>query len=88
MIDYIWIIETCEYEVATGGILRVHWRCRATEENISTEAYGTCDFVPQPELPEFKPYNEVTEADVQFWLSSALDKGAIEANLALQLAES
>jgi hypothetical protein len=87
MVDYVWTIETCENEVITGGIIRAHWRCRATEGDTVVEAYGTCDFFPHPELPEFKPYNEVTESDVQLWLASMMDKGVVEAGLAEQIAE-
>ena len=86
MIDYNWVVETCEYEVASGGITVAHWRVVATEGDESVSAYGSVGFTQDPKASTFKPYNEVTEEEVLAWVwGSDVDKAAVEASLSKQL---
>jgi hypothetical protein len=64
MTDYNWTIVTCEHEVATGGITVAHWRVSATDGDYSAGAYGSAGFTPDPASPDFKPYDEVAEANL------------------------
>jgi hypothetical protein len=86
MIDCNWAIVTCEHEVATGGITVAHWRCDATEGDFGAGAYGSAGFTPDPASPDFKPYDEVTEAEVLAWVWTSVDKDETEARLAAQIA--
>lgn len=86
MIEYTWTIETCEHEVATGGITVAHWRVVAIEGDYTASAYGTCGFTPDPTSPDFKPYDQITEAEVLAWCwGNGVDKDAIEAALVTQI---
>jgi hypothetical protein len=86
MTDYTWTIATCEHEVATGGITVAHYRCNAVDGDFTASAYGTAGFTPDPESPDFKPYDQVTEAEVLDWVwASGVDKDETEANLASQI---
>lgn len=86
MIDYTWTIATCEHEVATGGITVAHWRVTAVDGDYTASAYGTCGFTPDPTSPTFKPYDQVTEAEVLGWCwGGGVDKDAAEASLAGQI---
>lgn len=86
MTTYNWTIATCEHEVATGGITVAHWRVSAVDGDCSASAYGTCGFTPDPESEGFKPYAEVTEAEVLSWVwGSGVDKEAAEASLETQI---
>lgn len=86
MTTYNWTIATCEHEVATGGITVAHWRVSAVDGDCSASAYGTCGFTPDPESEGFKPYAEVTEAEVLSWVwNSGVDKEAAEASLETQI---
>jgi hypothetical protein len=75
----------CEHEVATGGITVAHWRVTAVDGDYSASAYGTAGFTPDATLPDFKPYDEVTEAEVLGWVWASVDKDETEANLAAQI---
>ena len=86
MTTYNWSISTCEHEVATGGITVAHWRVTAVDGDHTAAAYGTVGFTPDPEAEGFKPYTEVTEADVLAWVWGSVDKDATEAALAGQIA--
>ena len=81
MTDYTWTIATCEHDIATGGITVAHWRCSAVDGDFTASAYGTCGFTPDATSPDFKPYDEVTEAEVLGWVWGSVDKAAAEASL-------
>jgi hypothetical protein len=84
-ITYDWSIATCEHEVATGGITVAHWRVSAVDGDYTASSYGTAGFTPDPSSPDFKPYDEVTEAEVLGWVWGSVDKDETEANLAAQI---
>ena len=85
MIEYNWTIATCEHEVATGGITVAHWRVSAVDGDFTASAYGTCGFTPDATAPDFKPYDQITEAEVLAWVWGSVDKAAAEASLATQI---
>lgn len=84
-VSYVWMIETCERDIATGGITVAHWRVSATDGTYTVSAYGTVGFTPDPTSPDFKPYDQVTEAEVLSWVWGSVDKEAAEASLAQQI---
>ena len=84
-IEYTWTIATCEHEVATGGITVAHWRVTAVDGDFTASAYGTAGFTPDATSPDFKPYDQVTEAEVLGWVWASVDKDETEASLASQI---
>jgi hypothetical protein len=42
-------------------------------------------FTPDATSPDFKPYDQVTEAEVLGWVWGSVDKDETEANLAAQI---
>ena len=84
-ITYNWTIAMCEHEVATGGITVAHWRVSAVDGDYSASAYGTAGFTPDATSPDFKPYDQVTEAEVLGWVWASVDKDETEANLVNQI---
>ena len=84
-ITYTWTIPTCEHEVATGGITVAHWRVSAVDGDYTASSYGTCGFTPDATDPDFKPYDDVTEAEVLAWVQASVDKDATEAALAAKI---
>jgi hypothetical protein len=84
-ITYDWTIAQCEHEVATGGITVAHWRVSAVDGDYSASAYGTAGFTPDATSPDFKPYDQVTEAEVLGWVWASVDKDETEANLVNQI---
>ena len=85
MLNYTWTIETTEYDIDTGGITVAHWRCNAADSDFTASAYGTCGFTPDATAEGFKPYADVTEAEVLAWVHGTVDKDVTEAALAAQI---
>ena len=84
--EYTWTIAQCEHEVSTGGIIVAHWRVVAADGDFTASAYGSVGLTPDPASPNFRPYDQVTEADVLGWVWGVVDKACIEANLGDQVA--
>ena len=77
--------RTCEHEVATGGITVAHWRVSAVDGDFTASSYGTCGFTPDATAEDFKPYDQITEAEVLAWVHASVDKDATEAALAAKI---
>ena len=80
-----WTIANCEHDIATGGITVAHWRCTVEDGDFTASSYGTCGFTPDASAPDFKPYADVTEAEVLAWVHASVDKDATEAALAAKI---
>lgn len=85
MMTTTWTIATCEHEVATGGITVAHWRVSAVDGDYTASAYGTAGFTPDATAEGFKPYADVTEAEVLAWVHASVDKDVTEAALAAKI---
>ena len=85
MMTTTWTIATCEHEVATGGITVAHWRVSAVDGDYTASAYGTAGFTPDATAEGFKPYDQITEAEVLAWVYASVDKDATEAALAAKI---
>jgi len=84
-ISYTWSIPTVENTIATGGINTIHWRCVGVDGDYSCANYGTTSHTPDASASDFIAYADVTEANAIAWAQAALDKAAIEANIAVDI---
>jgi len=87
MIEYNWTVAQLERQTDTGGVITAHWRVSAQDGDFTASAYGSEGFTPDPNDPNFKPFDQLTEADVLGWVwaSEGFDKDQMEANLAAQI---
>jgi len=84
-ITYTWTIETCEHDIATGGINVVHYRCTGVEGENSCTSYGTVDLTPDPSAADFVAYADVTEAQAKAWVWGGVSQDDTEAFVADQI---
>jgi hypothetical protein len=81
----VWTIAQMERNTSDGGVTIAHYRATLTDGDYSASTYSTVSFTPDPESPDFVPFESLTEADVLKWVYAALDKDATEASLASQI---
>ena len=80
-----WTISTLERNTSDGGVTIAHYRATLTDGDYSASTYGTVGFTPDPESPDFVPFESLTEADVLEWVYESVDKDSVEASLASQI---
>ena len=79
---YTWVISQLDcYPEHAGNVnvvFRIHYRFEASDnENNTVYMYGSQDIVLDNTAP-FTPYNNLTQAQVETWLTSALGEAYIE----------
>ena len=84
---YSWIISNLVAKIQEGELSNVietvHWRYQATDGEHTADVYGSVGLKAPND--NFKPFEEVTEADVIAWLESNLDVEAMQSGLDAQL---
>jgi hypothetical protein len=79
-----WTITQTDYLVADGFITTAHWTASAVDGTYTVNFYGTCGFAAA--TPSIL-YANVTQQEVLDWCwANGVDKDAVEANLAAQIA--
>ena len=90
MATFVRSIPTVEHVIADGGINVAHWRCTATQTEGSGDdavtytasSYGTVGLTYDASSPDFTPYDDVTESQVEGWVwANGVDQDATETAL-------
>ena len=85
---YKWVISDLVAKIQEGELSNVietvHYRYQATDGEHTADVYGSVG-LEAPDAESFKPFEEVTEADVIAWLESKLDVEAMQEGLSNQL---
>ena len=88
MVNYKWVISGLHAKIQDGELSNiietVHWRYQATDGEHTADVYGSVG-LEAPDAESFKPFEEVTEADVIAWLESKLDVEAMQSGIDAQL---
>lgn len=61
-----------ERQLADGGVIVAHYRVFASEGDETVSAYGSQQLVPDPESPDFVPFENLNEDTVVAWVREAL----------------
>jgi hypothetical protein len=88
MVNYKWVISNLVAKIQEGELSNVietvHYRYQAADGEHTADVYGSVG-LEAPDAESFKPFEEVTEADVIAWLESKLDVEAMQSGLDAQL---
>jgi hypothetical protein len=72
---YSWVISQLEaypqHEGHSDVVFTVHWRRQATDGSHFADVYGSQGVTLDPDAT-FKPYANLTQADVEGWLEDAM----------------
>ena len=83
---YTWTIPTLEHEIADGGVYVAHWRCNGSDgDGNSAASYGTCGFTYDASSPDFTPYDDLTQEQVQGWIWEEVSQETTEAAIASKI---
>jgi hypothetical protein len=86
--EYNWIISGLVAKIQDGELSNiietVHYRYQATDGEHTADVYGSVG-LEAPDAESFKPFEQVTEADVIAWLEAKLDVEAMQSGLDAQL---
>jgi hypothetical protein len=85
---YKWVISDLVAKIQDGELSNVietvHYRYQTTDGEHTADVYGSVG-LEAPDAESFKPFEEVTEADVIAWLEVKLDVEAMQEGLSNQL---
>lgn len=92
MIAYTWVFPQIDVAPSEDGLVnvakQVHWRLDAVDGEYTSGGYGTAA-LPAPNEEDFVPYEQITEAMVEAWVTEALggEEGVdkIKAAIAVQI---
>jgi hypothetical protein len=86
-IVYQWDILTLEHEISDGGVFVASWKCSGGEatSGCSAVSYGTCVFTYDASSPDFTPYSDLTQAQVQGWIWKEVSQVDIETSIAANI---
>jgi len=96
---YKWIISGLNAKIQDGELSNViesvHWRYQATSDQVQVDSFGNESPIiadvygsaglEAPDAESFKPYEEITQADVEAWLESKLVVEQLQAGLDAKL---
>lgn len=82
-----WSISDLAHYVNSGGVIVAYWQATAVDGAYSASAYGTASFIPDPDSPDFIPYEDLTESDVLDWVYSRVNKSDVEESLTGKIEE-
>ena len=82
---YNWTIPTLEHEIADGGVYVAHWRCSGVDGEYTASNYGTCSFTYDASSPDFTPYDDLTQEQVQGWIWEEVNQETTEAAIASKI---
>jgi hypothetical protein len=76
--ELIWDVVNLERNSLNGGVITAHWTLTAADEVLSTNVYGSVGFVPNPDSPDFIPFDELNKDIVVSWVKNALGDEQVE----------
>ena len=78
-----WNISQLDRQTSDGFVTTAHWQCNATDGDYSASVYSTCSW---NDGTATIPYANLTKDAVLAWVWESVDKDAVEASLAAQIA--
>jgi hypothetical protein len=81
----LWTISNLDRQTSDGFVTTAHWQATAVDGEHSASIYATCSW--SDGTPTIA-YNQLTQETVLGWIwANGVDKDAVEASLAAQIAE-
>lgn len=74
-----WSIDQLERRPEDGAVIVAHWRLKVSEDEVFAQAIGLQKFTPNPNDPNFVPFESLTEEQVVGWVKDEMGDGHVAA---------
>lgn len=81
--NFTWNVVQTNYNTADKFITTVHYVVSATDGEFTASTYGTVGYTQEDK--SYKPYADLTQAEVICWVQESLNKDTVEASLIAQI---
>jgi len=81
--NFTWNVVQTNYNTIDKFITTVHYVVSATDGDYTASTYGTVSYTQEEKA--YKPYADLTQAEVVGWVQDSLGKDTVEASLTAQI---
>ena len=81
--NFTWNVVQMDRLTSVGFVVTVHYTVSATDGEYNASTYGTVGYTQEEK--SYKPFADLTQAEVIGWVQESLGKDTIEASLATQI---
>ena len=81
--NFTWNVVQMDRLTSDGFVVTVHYTVSATDGEYNASTYGTVGYTQEEK--SYKPFADLTQAEVIGWVQESLGKDTIEASLATQI---
>jgi hypothetical protein len=81
--QFNWNVVQTNYNTSDKFITTVHYTVSAVDGEYNASTYGTVGYTQEDK--SYKPYADLTQAEVIGWVQTSLGKDTVEASLATQI---
>ena len=83
MLNYTWSVVQMDRLTSDGFVVTVHYTVNAVDGEFTASTYGTVGYTQEEKA--YKPFADLTQAEVIGWVQESLGKDTVEASLATQI---
>ena len=83
MITYKWEVVNTDYKTSNKFIITVHYVVSAVDGDFTASTYGTIGYTQEDK--SYKPYADLTQAEVIGWVQESLGQETVETALTAQI---
>jgi hypothetical protein len=81
--NFTWNVVQMDRKTVDGFVTTVHYTVSATDGEYNASTYGTVGYAQEEKA--YKPFTDLTQAEVIGWVQESLGKDTVEASLATQI---
>ena len=83
MNTYTWNIVNLDRKTSDGFVITAHYVVSATDGDYTASTYGIVSYTQEEKA--YKPYADLTQAEVIGWVQESLGQDTVEASLTAQI---
>jgi hypothetical protein len=81
--EFNWNVVQMDRQAADGFVTTVHYNVSAVDGEFTASTYGTVGYTQEDK--SYKPYADLTQAEVVGWVKDSLGQETVEEALAAQI---